>query len=234
MKISGFEKLTLLDYPGKLACVLFLYGCNFKCGFCHNPELVMTNRSFETGALQEEAFFSFLLERRNKLDGVCVTGGEPTIQKDILEFLAKIKKMGFLVKLDTNGTRPDVLKKAYQRELVDFVAMDIKNSLENYHKACGLEFDLERIKLSAKLIRNSRKPYEFRTTVVPGIHTYQDFELIGKWLDGSESYALQPYSDKGKVLDDRLKEKAKKARVLDIEKIKKMLKSHFDKIEIKN
>lgn len=234
MRLGGLQKLTLIDFPGKIAATVFTVGCSFRCPFCHNPELVLTDQALETGSLGEKDFFSFLESRRGKLEGVCITGGEPTIQKDILEFLEKIKRMGFLVKLDSNGTRPDVLRNAYQKGLVDFVAMDIKSSLENYSKACGITFDVERIKLSAELIKNSKKPYEFRTTVVPGIHTYKDFERIGKWLDGSASYALQPYSDKGKILDESLREKARKAKKLDIERIKKIVQPYFGKIEIKD
>ena len=232
MVLGGLQKLTLIDYPGKVAATVFTVGCSFRCPFCHNPELVLAGNSAERGSISEKEVFDFLKTRKGKLDGVCITGGEPTIQPDIIRFIQRIKRMGFLVKLDSNGTRPDVLKEAYRKKLVDFVAMDIKTSLENYSKACGVEFDVDRIKLSVELIRNSKIPYEFRTTVVPGIHTYGDFERIGKWLDGSECYALQRYRDDGKILDERLREKAKNARI-DIDKIMKIVKKHFGKVEIK-
>lgn len=232
MLLGGLQKLTLVDFPGKIAATVFTVGCSFRCPFCHNPELVLVDESAERGSISEKDFFAYLKQRKGKLEGICITGGEPTIQKDILDFMHKIKKMDFLVKLDTNGTRPDVLRKAYRQKLVDFVAMDIKSSLENYAKACGREFDLERIKLSTELIRNSRLPYEFRTTVVPGIHFYVDFERIGKWLQGSESYAIQKYRDEGKILSEDLRKKAKNAKI-DIKRVKKIAEKYFKHVEIK-
>ena len=233
MLLGGLQKLTLIDYPGKVAATVFTVGCSFRCPFCHNPELVLSGASVERGSISEKEFFDFLKLRKEKLDGVCITGGEPTIQPDIVEFIRRIKQRGFLVKLDSNGTRPDVLKEVYQKKLVDFVAMDIKTSLENYSKACGVEFDIDRIKLSTELVRNSKIPYEFRTTVVPGIHTYGDFERIGKWLDGSGHYTLQKYRDDGKILDERLKERTKNARI-DLDKIFKIVEKHFEKVEIRS
>ncbi|MBT4597401.1 anaerobic ribonucleoside-triphosphate reductase activating protein [bacterium] len=232
MILGGLQKLTLIDYPGKVAATVFTVGCNFRCPFCHNPELVVSGTGFERGSLSEEEFFSFLEKRKGKLDGVCVTGGEPTIQKGIVEFLEKIKKMGFLVKLDSNGTRPDILKEVFAKKLVDFVAMDIKNSLESYRKTCGADVDLERIKLSVDLIRNSSVAYEFRTTVVSGIHTMEDFILMGKWLDGINNFALQLYRDEGKILNEELRKKAS-GQKMDLEKIKKQLEKHFKKITIR-
>jgi len=143
------------------------------------------------------------------LDGICITGGEPTIQKDILEFMEKIKRLGFLVKLDSNGTRPDILKQAFDNNLVDFVAMDIKNCLDKYNQTNGTETDLERIKLSVELIRNSGKDYEFRTTVVPSLHIDKDFDKIGMWLKNSENYVLQKFRDEGKLLDEKFGQKIK-------------------------
>lgn len=232
MILGGLQKLTLIDYPGKVAATVFTVGCNFRCPFCHNPELVLAGRSAERGSVSEEEFFDFLESRKGKLDGVCVTGGEPTIQDDILDFIRKIKRMGFLVKLDSNGTRPDVLKKAFDERLVDFVAMDIKSSLDNYSKACGTEIDTQRIKLSTELIRNSGISYEFRTTVVPGIHNYEDFRKISKWLDGSKNYALQKYRDEGKILDESLRSRQKN-ETIDLKKIKKSVEPSFDQVEIR-
>lgn len=234
MILGGLQKLTLIDYPGKVAATVFTVGCSFRCPFCHNPELVLSSASAERGSISEKEFFDFLKGRKGKLEGVCITGGEPTIQSDIVAFIQRIKKLGFSVKLDSNGTRPDVLKKVLTEKLIDFVAMDIKSSLENYSKACGLDFDIERIKLSVELIRNSGLPYELRTTVVPSIHTYKDFERIGKWLDGSSNYALQPYRDEGKIIDEGLRERTKDARVLDLDRVVKLLQKHFEKVEIKS
>jgi pyruvate formate lyase activating enzyme len=235
MLLGGLQKLTLIDYPGKVAATVFTVGCNFRCPFCHNPELVFPDFGGNTGSVSEQDFFDFLEKRRGKLDGVCITGGEPTIQKDILNFIKKIKEAGFLVKLDTNGSRPDVLQKAFKENMIDFVAMDIKNCLEKYSQTNGVETDLERIKLSVDLIKNSRKPYEFRTTVVPDLHTEKDFDKIGRWLRGSESYALQEFRNEGKVLDEKFGEKIKNKPGLNLEKIKRNLenKKYFKQIIIK-
>lgn len=229
--------MTLIDYPGKIAATVFTVGCNFRCPFCHNPELVVAG--WERGSVSEKEFFDFLGKRKGKLDGVCITGGEPTIQKDIVDFIQTIKELGFLVKLDSNGTRPDVLKKLVGRKLVDYIAMDIKNSINRYEKACMSDIidgktygiDTDRIRLSVDLIRHSGIDYEFRTTVVPGIHRYADFDEIARWLDGSKKYVLQAYRE-GKIIDSRIKEKIKKNR-LDLEKIRKNIKGYFDKVEIR-
>ncbi len=228
MLLGGLQKLTLIDYPGKVAATVFTVGCNFRCPFCHNPELVEGPGSFS-----EEEFFQFLKKRQGKLEGICITGGEPTIQKDILGFMSKIKKMGFLVKLDTNGSQPNVLKQALDRGVVDFIAMDIKNSLEKYNKTNGVKTDLNKIKLSVNLIKNSKKPYEFRTTVVPSLHKLEDFDKIGIWLKGSENYALQEFRNEGKILDDNFGEKIKNEKSLDLKEVKKIMKKYFKKVIIK-
>lgn len=232
MILGGLQKLTLVDYPGKLAATVFTVGCNFRCPFCHNPELVIPSDKFQRGVLSEEDFFKFLGQRQGKLEGVCVTGGEPTVQKDILNFLHKIKELRFLVKLDSNGTNPEILEKAFSEKLVDFVAMDIKSSLDNYSKACGVEIDTSKIAKSVELIRSSGVDYEFRTTVVPGIHVLEDFISIGKWLCGIERYALQEYRNEGKVLNEELM-KSLNGEKLDLEKIKKLLEKDFKKVVIR-
>jgi pyruvate formate lyase activating enzyme len=234
MLLGGLQKLTLIDYPGKVAATVFTIGCNFRCPFCHNPELVFPDLGGSTGSISEKEFFDFLKKRQGKIEGVCITGGEPTIQKDILDFMENIKKMGFLVKLDSNGTRPDILRKAFRDNLVDFVAMDIKNCLEKYNQTNGTETDLERIKLSVDLIKNSGKGYEFRTTVVPGLHVLDDFDKIGMWLEGAESYALQKFENNdGKILDPNLGEKIKNEIELDLKEIKKNIEKYFNKVIIK-
>jgi pyruvate formate lyase activating enzyme len=231
MLIGGYQKLTLIDYPGKIATTVFTVGCSFRCPFCHNPELVLITRNPQP-VTQEKDFFKFLKSRQGKIDGVCITGGEPTIQPDIVNFIKKIKKLSFLVKLDTNGSRPDVLKKLLDLKLLDFIAMDIKNQLKKYNQTAGMKkVDNERIKLSADLIRNSRVPYEFRTTVVPGLHTEKDFLEIAKWLSGASSYFLQEYRE-GKILDPNLKKKTR-GRKLDLDKIKKSIESKFGKVGIR-
>jgi pyruvate formate lyase activating enzyme len=239
MIIGGLQKLTLIDYPGHIAATVFTVGCNFRCPFCHNPELVGSGRWEVGSGILEREFFNFLGERKGKLEGVCITGGEPTIQPDIIEFIRKIKDLGFRVKLDTNGMRPDVLRRLFAEKpissagkLLDFVAMDIKNSLEKYQITANSNIDPERIKLSVELIRNSGVDYEFRTTVVPTIHTGKDILEIAKWLKGSKKYVLQEFEDKGKILDSRLREKAKGKRI-DLEKIAKDIEKYFGKVEIR-
>ena len=230
MILGGFQKLTLLDYPGKIATTVFTLGCSFRCPFCHNPELVDLRLAHNEES--EKGFFDFLEKRKGKLEGVCITGGEPTIQPDIIEFIKKIKKMGFLVKLDSNGTRPDVLKKIFEQKLVDFVAMDIKSNLENYDKVTGSNVDRDRIRMSVNLIMHSKIPYEFRTTVVPGLHEEKDFLEIAKWISGAQAYYLQEYREEQKILDPNLKEKTR-GKSLDLEKVKKMIEKNFEKIEIR-
>lgn len=224
MRIGGYQKLTLIDYPGKIATTVFTVGCSFRCSFCHNPELVIKSQFPALNNLEEE-FFAHLAKRKGKLEGVCITGGEPTIQPDIVEFIKKIKELGYFVKLDSNGTRPDVLKKLYELKLLDFVAMDIKNSPENYAKTVGLKVDMERIKLSVKMIMTSGVPYEFRTTVVPGIHEEKDFAKIAKWIKGARAYYLQEYREM-RILDEKLKKKTA-GKTLDLQKIKSSIESNF-------
>ena len=231
MILGGLQKLTLIDYPGYIAATVFTVGCNFRCPFCHNPELVISNQ-FPISNVMERDFFDFLKQRKGKIEGVCITGGEPTIRPDIIEFIRKIKNLGFKVKLDTNGARPDVLRRLYKEKLLDFVAMDIKNSLEKYKETVKTEVDLERIKLSVGLICHSGIDYEFRTTVVPGLHQENDFEKIGKWLRGAKKYVLQTFEDKGKLLDPELKKRVK-GKKIDLEEIAKSIRKYFGKVEIR-
>jgi len=229
MILGGYQKLTLIDYPGKLAATVFTVGCSFRCPFCHNPELVDLKLVHEEKSEQE--FFKFLKKRKGKLEGVCITGGEPTIQPDIVGFIRKIRKLGFVVKLDTNGTRPDVLKKILDAKSIDYVAMDIKHSQEKYPEAVGKSVDIARVRLSVNLLMKSGIDYEFRTTVVPGIHAESDFEDIVKWIRGAKSYYLQKYREI-KILDQHLSKKTK-GKSLNLEKIKEKYEKNFGKMEIR-
>lgn len=198
MLIKGLQKLTLLDYPGKVACTVFTGGCNFKCPFCHNASLVT---HIDSESICEDDFFSFLNKRTGILEGICISGGEPTLQPDLEDFIKKIKDMGFSVKLDTNGYCPEILKNLCQNGLVDYVAMDIKNSPEKYALTTGIEsIDLKKIEESAAYLLNGNIDFEFRTTVVCEYHTHSDFEQIGKWLKSDAKYFLQSFIDSGDTI----------------------------------
>lgn len=199
MRIAGLQKLTLLDFPEKTACTVFTAGCNLRCPFCHNAVLVL--RAGETKELPQAEFFDFLNRRKGILDGVCITGGEPLLQTDIADFLKKIKEQGFAVKLDTNGCYPERLQELLTAELLDYVAMDIKNSPAKYPFTTGVEgLDVTAVKRSVSLLMNGTVPFEFRTTVVKGHHTPADMEEIGAWLKGAPRYFLQAYADSGDIL----------------------------------
>ena len=199
MRIQGLQKLTLLDYPEHTACTVFTAGCNFRCPFCHNALLVVDIP--KESEISEEEFFSFLQKRIGILDGVCVSGGEPLLQPDIEPFIRKIKDMGFAVKLDTNGSFPDKLIHLVEQGLVDYVAMDIKNSPETYAFTAGTEtLDIVSVKKSVAYLKEGHVPYEFRTTVVKHYHSKESFEEIGKWLAGTEKYFLQNFVDSGDLI----------------------------------
>ena len=193
MKICGLNKTTLLDYPGCVAATVFAGGCNFRCPFCHNGDLVL--HSAKMKEYSEEEVLNFLNKRKNVLEGVCVTGGEPTLYSDLPEFIAKIKAMGYKVKLDTNGSNPKMLKRLVEGKLVDYVAMDIKAPISEYNKVCGVQVDTESVQQSVAYLKRGEVPYEFRTTVVKELHTKQDILEIGKWILGAENYYLQSYRE---------------------------------------
>ncbi|WP_333647095.1 anaerobic ribonucleoside-triphosphate reductase activating protein [Lacrimispora sp.] len=198
MKICGLQKTTLLDFPGHVAATVFLDRCNFRCPFCHNSGLL----DGEAEALfSQEEVLDFFKKRKGILEGVCITGGEPTLAADLEPFIREIRRLGYLVKLDTNGYRPEVLKNLVLSGLLDYVAMDIKAGRDNYSKAAGKEgLKIENIEESVSFLMSGRVPYEFRTTAVKGIHDLGDFSDIGRWLAGSSPYYLQNFEDSGQVL----------------------------------
>ncbi|MCD8338547.1 MAG: anaerobic ribonucleoside-triphosphate reductase activating protein [Lachnospiraceae bacterium] len=199
MKICGLQKLTLLDFPGKVACTVFLGGCDFCCPFCHNSELIMESAGKSDHTVTE--FFSFLEKRRGLIDGVAVTGGEPTLHHDLPEFLRQIHEMGFSIKLDTNGNHPDMLSALLEMGLVDYVAMDIKNAPSRYSETIGkANFDLSNVCHSASLLMSGTADYEFRTTVVAEFHDDTVFPEIGQWIQGAKRYFLQCFVDRDTVL----------------------------------
>lgn len=199
MKIHGFQSLTLLDYPGKVACTVFLGGCNFRCPFCQNTGLVLAPE--REAVVPMEEVMGVLRKRRGMLDGVCITGGEPTLTSDLREFILRVRELGYLVKLDTNGYRPEVLENLLAEGLLNYVAMDIKSSPENYARVAGLPgLDLQRIRHSVELLMEAGVDYEFRTTVAQGLHTREDIEAIGRWLQGCRRYFLQNYRESEQVM----------------------------------
>lgn len=199
MNIQGFQKTTLLDYPGHVAATVFFGGCNFRCPFCHNGDLVLSPNT--PAAFSPEEVLAHLEKRKKILDGVCVTGGEPTLQKDLASFLERIKQLGLAVKLDTNGYRPDILKDLCRQGLVDYVAMDIKGSPEKYAQICGLtQMDFSRIKDSVSFLMEGTVDYEFRTTITRELHKKEDFASIGAWIAGAKAYYLQGYQASPQVI----------------------------------
>ena len=198
MILKGLQKTTLLDFPEKLACTVFTGGCNMRCPFCHNASLVVSPN--ENSDISEKEFFDFLSKRKNILDGVCITGGEPLLHKDIEDFMKKIKDMGFALKLDTNGSFPDRLKSIINKGLVDYVAMDIKNSKEKYSLTAGIDIDIAKISESISLLLCGKVPFEFRTTVVKELHTPADIVSISEWISGTDAYFLQSFTDSGDII----------------------------------
>ena len=192
MIIGGFQKVSLIDYPGKISSIIFTQGCNFSCVYCHNKELININNSTEN-TYKEKEIIEFLKQRTKKIDAVVITGGEPTLQKDLIPFMKQIKELGFLVKLDSNGTNPDVLKEAINSKLVDYIAMDIKAPLEKYSSITKTNVDIEKIKESINLIKNSGIQHEFRTTVLKSLLTEQDILSINSLTSGANLFTLQKY-----------------------------------------
>src|SRR6056297_2317969 len=191
MKLGGLQAVTLLDFPEKVACTVFTQGCNFRCHYCHNPELVLPSSFHKVSSLSEKDFFSFLESRKNLLQGVCITGGEPTLHTDLYDFIKKIKEQGFAVKLDTNGTNPELLQKLLKEDLLDYVAMDIKQTFPKYKDVVNVDIDTNKIKKSVDLLKDSNIDYEFRTTVMAPLLKADDIYEIADYLEGAKAYNLQ-------------------------------------------
>lgn len=202
MIIKGFTKTTLLDYPGHIASTVFTGGCNFNCPFCHNGDLVLGHMDMET--LPTEKVLAHVYKRRNVVKSICISGGEPTLQGDLIAFLEEVKRYGILVKLDTNGTHPEVIKKAYEKGLIDYIAMDIKNRKDKYNETCDRQVAMDKIQKSIDYIKSCGVDYEFRTTIIKELHTYDDILQIGQWLSGSRRYFLQSYMESDKQIQGGL------------------------------
>ncbi|NPV69650.1 MAG: anaerobic ribonucleoside-triphosphate reductase activating protein [Firmicutes bacterium] len=195
----GLQKFSLIDYPGMVCATVFLAGCNLRCPYCHNPDLVLDSPHLPR--IPEEELLYFLESRRGFIDGVCVSGGEPTLDPCLPGFLAHVKALGFRTKLDTNGTRPDVLARLLERGLVDYIAMDVKAPPDKYRRVTRSRVDPRTIEESIRLVQRSATNYEFRTTVVPGLLSPGDVEAAARWLQGASKYVLQPYRPPAKTLD---------------------------------
>jgi len=193
MEIGGLQKLTLIDYPGRIAATVFLIGCDFRCPFCYSPELVLPEKIKNQPRIPEKDFFDFLKERKGLLEGVVICGGEPTIHKELPDFCGKIKKLGYLVKLDTNGSNPEMLKRLINKKLIDYVAMDIKAPKEKYSEAAGVKVDIKKIEESINVLKNNKIDFEFRTTVVPNFHKKEDILKIAQWIGPAKKYYLQNF-----------------------------------------
>ena len=228
MQIFGFNKTTLLDFPEHVACTVFTGGCNFRCPFCQNGDLVLHGGSLPV--LDEEEVLRVLRKRKGILTGVCVTGGEPTLQRDLDVFLSRVKELGYLVKLDSNGYRPEVLQSLCERGLVDYFAMDIKSSPENYARTAGVkELDMGLIRESVDFIRSCGLDYEFRTTVVRELHSSGDFLSIGEWLKGCKAYFLQSYVESEGVICKEFSSYSKE----ELEEFVMLLKPYIDNVSLR-
>lgn len=222
MKIVGVQKTTLLDFPGHIACTVFLGGCNFNCPFCYNSSLIDCESN---NFISEDDFFNFLNKRKGILDGVAITGGEPLLQKDISGFIKKIKDLGFKVKLDTNGFFPETLQSLIEENLIDYVAMDIKNTFEKYPMTTNSKIDINKIKKSINILLNCNIDYEFRTTIVKEFHTIEDFKIISEQILGAKRYFLQSYQDKDSVLSKNLHPMSKDELLACLEVVRKNIKT---------
>jgi len=232
MRIAGLQKTTLIDYPGEVACTIFLFGCNFRCGFCHNPELVIKR---PRKCFSETELLEFLRRRKGKLDAVCISGGEPLISLDF-DFVRKIKGLGYKIKLDTNGTFPEKLKQLVEEDLIDAVAMDIKASKENYSKVAGVDVDLGKIEESIKLI-STLDSYEFRTTVTGRFHTLSEMLALAKWLNNvcgkkPKKFFLQGFKPRNNLIDESFS-KDQSVPEEYLQKMKKCLEGFFAEVGVR-
>lgn len=228
MNIAGLIKSSLIDFPDKIAAVIFTQGCNFRCGFCHNPELLPF---LDTPLMTEEEVFGFLEKRLGKLDGAVISGGEPTTQPDLDIFVEKIKILGYILKLDTNGSNPKVLEKLFAKNLIDYIAMDIKGDLDQYRNICGFK-NYKSILESINLIIASGIDYEFRTTVLPYYHKIDDFEKIGRLINGSKKYVIQGFR-KGIVQNPKTNLSGQ-FTMDELEQIKKIMQKYVKKVDIRS
>ncbi|MBR9691445.1 anaerobic ribonucleoside-triphosphate reductase activating protein [Candidatus Woesearchaeota archaeon] len=229
--IKGWQKTSLIDYSPYTASVIFTGGCSFNCGYCHNPELVVHHSAIDD--IKEKDILDYLKQKKMWVDGVCITGGEPTIHPDLPKLIDKIKKIGMNVKLDTNGSNPPIIEELLRRKLVDYFAMDIKNVLDKYDDVAGVKVDKEKIKKSIDLIKNSGVDHEFRTTVVPGLVGKKEIFLIGKMLKGSKKFVIQNFRGTRPLIDSKMQE-IKPYSMEQLEEMKEIASEYFEKVEVRN
>lgn len=205
MIIAGLQKLTLVDYPEKLACTIFLAGCNFRCPWCYNPELVLPEKIKDNSQITKKDFFDFLKFRINLLDGVVICGGEPTLNKDLPIFCKKIKKMGYAIKLDTNGSNPEMISNLVDEKLIDYIAMDVKAPKEKYKEATGAKIDIKQIQKSIDILKKGGVDYEFRTTMIPKLLSKKDIVEIVQWIGPARKYCLQNFQKERDTVNPEFK-----------------------------
>ncbi len=228
---NGFTKTSLIDYPGLISSIVFVGGCNMRCPYCQNPDLI--NNQGILPDIKEQEVIKFLKSRKEFIDALVITGGEPTIHSEILPFIRKVKRMGLKVKLDTNGTNPELLTKLLDNKLLDYIAMDVKASPENYSKAIGgVKLSMSNIRKCIKLIIDSGVNYEFRTTVVPGINSKSDLLRIGKWLKGASKFALQQFRSEFPTLDPSYRHRSTYS-LSELERFRKALMKYFKEVEVR-
>ena len=226
MKISGFQKLTLLDYPGKIACIIFTQGCNYKCSYCQNSLLIPCSNE---KLIDEEEVFDYLEKRKNLLDGIVISGGEPTVQRGLVNFIERVKKIGLLVKLDTNGSNPAIIKKLIDEGLVDYVAMDIKNVFDEYENVTKCKVNIKDILDSIKCLQKGKIEYEFRTTIIKNIHTVDKILNICKFLGKNQHIYLQNFEQSEYVVDKKLESFSKK----ELKKIEEEVKNKYPNVIVR-
>lgn len=234
MLIQGVQKTTVVDYPGYVACTIFTRGCNYKCPYCHNPSLVIDDNN---QSLSIEEVLTFLNKRKGLLDGVCISGGEPLLQPDLKEFIGKVKAMGYLIKLDTNGSLPDKLKELMDLGLLDYIAMDIKHTPDDYNRAIGMtQININGVNQSIKYLMESGVEYEFRTTVVKGIHEPKDFTYISHWISGAKAYYIQNYKQPESCVADftNSNQHLESFTVDELECIKNHIKNNVPNVVLRN
>ena len=228
MNIGGLQKTSLLDYPDTISAIIWTVGCDFLCPFCYNKDLVLG----KVGVIPEEEVLSFLEKRKGMLEGLVISGGEPLMQKDIVQFAEKVKKLGYLIKIDTNGMYPEKLKELIDKKLVDYVAMDVKAPKNKYDKLTDVKTDIKKIEKSIEIIKNSKLDYQFKTTFVPGLLTKENIIIIAKWLEGSKRFYLQQFKNDAPLISSKLQNVAPYSKEKLIETLNH-IKSYFENCDVR-